>query len=728
MEAGDYERAVSEYQQAVREAPRDREYQQKLDQAKQRRAELWLADANRLHREGDLNLSRTSCDAVLADFPNHIEAQPLRRRLQAEFDQATATLSRLKEELLQRRQPPQVVAGLIALWPLVRTFPELPAFRKRAEDMVQSDALTEAARQQSAQGQLEEALAGLTQALVLDPSNAAAATLQKQTQERLAATLSQQAELAERSGQHALAVSNLRRASTLVSWNAQQRASYTQSADGIIGALARRMQQAGQRSLQNRQPGLGWAQLKLASVLSPAQASPLPDLESALRYTVEVRSDGDQGSMQRLWPELERGLARYTSAGRVVLLGAGSGPAQALLRLSLRPLYLATRSGDVVQKVARYVKRIETRPNQDYLDLQGVVAEKGGRLRELDGVLSVEGERLRRLRHEQRRLREVYQQSSGELEAYRTSLRNAQDRLDDMNSQVRRAESKVSTAEYELKQTEYRGSTPQTPEQRRRTESEQQEAKHKLRRAELELSDVRRERDRLRRVVDDLSISQPSSSAANHAESVLGSKTQEVERQQSIVSDLEEKRQRVGSGLAHAEGNLARTSPTVDVPIRADHRYLERHALRLCRLFGEVTMQDLRFGRTVQLPVDQTKSADGFERDEQRAPGVPDLYIAPHRLQFPSDEELMGDVVAKTAKQLLADLDGPLGHHTDRFLIAASATQGAERLNLLVLAFHGQQQLTSAAEQIPKLVAEVRDSLGLDLNTSQVDLARLSGK
>ncbi len=728
MSRGDYDRAVAEYQQAVQEAPRDKDYQQRLQEAKQQRAVMWLADANRLLREGDLNLSRARCDSILADFPEHAEAKALRRNLQIDYDQALSTFNQLKEDLLARRNLPQVVQGLLSLAPLQRTFPELPTFHQRATAMVRADELAQIAKQQQAQGQWDAALASLEQALALDPSNPQATIEKPKTEERLAGLLSDQANTAERAGRHAEAVEKLRRSSMLMKRSPQQSASYAQRADSIIAAIAKRLQQAGQRSVQSQKPGLGWAQLQVAALLAPKEAIPLPDLEPHLRYPVEVRTDGDPASMQQLWPELERGLSRFAGTGRVVIQDGKAGAAQAVLRIALRPIFLATRSGEVVQQTTRYVKRIETRPNPAYLDLQGVVAEKSVKLRELDAVLAQEGELLRRLHGERRRLKARFEEASSVVTGHRQAIRNAESRLSELDSLVSRTERQVQSAEWDLKQAEYQLAGARSPEQKRRAESDKREAERKLRDAEREREEARRERNRLRRTLDELRIQEPSSQVASHAESELQRKNSEVDSQQRVVSDLEERRQRIGHRYAEAEGQLARTPPMIDVPIYADYSYVERHATRLARLYGEVTLQDVQTGRVVQIPIDQTKSADSFERDEHRAHGVPDLYIAPQRLSFPSDEELVGDLILHTSRKIVRDLDGPLGHHTDRFLQAAAKQQGAERLNLLVLAYHGQAQLGSAAESLPKITAEVRDGLGLDLSTSQVDLGKLDGK
>lgn len=728
MSRQDFDRAVAEYQQAVSEAPRDKEYQQKLQEAKQQRAIMWLADAHRLVREGDLNLSRARCDSILSDFPEHAEAKALRRTLQIDYDHALATFNQLKEDLLARRNLPQVVIGLLNLAPIQRTFPELPTFHQRATAMVRSDELTQVAKQQQAQGQWEAALASLDQALALDPSNPQAQAERPKTEERLAGILSDQAATAERAGRHAEAVDKLRRGSTLMSRNPQQSASYAQRAESIISALAKRLQQAGLRSVQNQKPGLGWAQLRVSALLAPSGAAPLPDLEPHLRYPVEIRSDGDPASMQRLWPELEQGLSRFSGKGRVIIQDAKAGPSQAVLRIALRPIFLATRSGAVVQQTTRYVKRIETRQNQAYLDLQGVIAEKSVKLRELDAVLAQEGDVLRRLQGERRRLRARFEESNSVVTNHKQAIRNAESRLSELDSLVSRAERQVSTADWDLKQAEYQLAGARTPEQKRRAESDKREAERKLRDAEREREEARRGRNRLRRTLDELRIQEPSSDMANRAESELHRKNSEVDSQQRVVSDLEERRQRVANRYAEAEGELARTPPMIDVPIHADYSYVERHATRLARFYGEVTLQDARSGKVVQIPIEQTKSADSFERDEHRAHGVPDLYIAPQQLSFPSDEELIGDLIVQTSAKIVNDLEGPLGHHADRFMNAATGAQGADRLNLLVLAYHGQAQLGQAATTLPKITAEIRDGLGLDLANSQVDLAKLDGK
>jgi tetratricopeptide (TPR) repeat protein len=753
MARRDFESAVNEYREAVTRKPGSAEYQQKLRAAREARVLGWLAEAAQLGNSGDLNRAIARCEQALTDLPEHIEARTLHGKLTAHRQAAFQQLEAAKAALLARRDLAAAASSLRGLLPLAPTFPEVPVFAQQADHMLRSQQLDEQGEAQLRGQQYEPALAALTEAVRLDSGNAAAQTHLRGARDSYSGVLDKTAKEALGARRYSLAIPAFSRAAEL--WattgnpaDAVRGDPFRQRGSDVLAMLVKRDRLAAERAAKPRLVGLSWAHAKLALLLQ-AQASALrggrgngsagtgelapdalPILEPELVYPVALRVDGEPPLVERLRPLLISGLMPFAKDSRVQLVtGEREDPTPlSLISLRLGHPSLTTQPGRVEVRSQRYVARIDMQPNPRYRQLILRGEELSVQLQQLEGAVAVAGQnaaqaarRERRLEHAEQRARTAHQETD-------RRYREAESRAEELGQRVARLERQLAQSESELSQVESRLATTKDPHQRQSLEGERGRLRSQIGSQRRDLHEVRGERSRAVAVAEQLRLQRTSGSEVRELDSEHSDAERAARRARSDLDSVSYDRDRVASELAQVRSALASTPELVAVPIEADYQYSEKYFLRIARVDAGLRMAETGLpAALVELPIWADFRVEDFRREEHRVPGAPDLYIAPHPLRFPVDEELIERALSALSKETIQQLRQPLTGHGARFLRAAAAASGDARLNAEVLAHHAAAQIHDQ-EGLARARGDVLRSLGLDLVGERVNLAVFDGQ
>lgn len=757
MSRQDFESAVHEYREATQRRPGAASYQKKLQLARESRAATWLADAAQHGNRGDLNRALQRCEQVLTDLPDHADARSLYSKLNAHRSQAAAQLESAKEALLARRDLAKAAATLQSLLPLSPTFPELPVFAQQASDMLRSQQLDEQGQRQLQAQQHEAALASLHEAVRLDRGNHAAQTHWQSAQASFSTVLDQTASTALQARRYSVAVRVLTRAAEL--WSAADMPSdplrsepFRRRGSELLTMLVQREKQASEHALRLRLPGLAWAHYKTALLLqdqartlrvgtataaasvpsAPALVSPetQPVLEPELRYPLALRVEGDPLLTARFLPALRSVLAVFAGPRRVDLVdGVAESPSllsSLLLRVGVPSV--TTQPGSVETRRQTYVARLDLVPNPRFVQLVQRSEDLTLQLQQLDGAVVVASQSAAQAsRHEQHlaRAEQRARQSQADTEQ---RYRDAEASADEASRRVSRVQRQFNDAERDLAQLQSRIAQTQDASQRRMLEADRVRVRRQIRSLQSDLQDAQQQRARATAITDQLRFQRGHDRSVRELDRAHDDAERDAQRTQSDLASVSADRDRIAAELAHTRSLLAQTPPQVEQPVHAEYAYSEQFFRRIARIEASLRMTDSsRAQPWVEAPIRGEASHEDFQRSEHRVPGVPELYIAPHPLQFPLDEDLVGRALSSLAQDAQKQLTPALIDHGSRFLRRAATHSGDARLNDLVLAHHAKDQLQDK-QALAAAQQEVARALGLDLTQDRVNLAVFDGK
>lgn len=753
MERRDYGAAVAEYADAVARKPGNAEYRQKLLSARQARAAGWLTEAAALGNSGDLNRAIARCQQVLSDVPDHPDGLRLHAQLSQNRATAAAQLEAAKGSLVARKDLAAAAASLRALLPLTPTFPELPVFVQRADDMVRSGQLDAQGTTQLQSGQFEPALAALTEAVRLDSGNSDAQGHLGQARDGYSAWLDQGAKTALSARRYSIAVPALQRAADL--WgtvDAARAGGFRSRAGDVLAMLAKRARLSGERALLPRHLGLAWAQFQLALLLQ-AQVSTLrggaedvralqdaagrvlspdalPNLEPDLIYPVALRVEGEPLWVERMDPMLRKELARYGGSGRVVLVGGDGENLAPLATIFLRlgQPGLATQPGQVAVRTQRYVSRIDVQPNPRHRRLMLRMDELSARLSQLDGAVAAAGQQANQAARRERRLDHAEQRARATHDETERRYRDAEARAGEQSERVARLERELSRAERQQASVESDLHNAKNPAQRRALEDELARLRAQVGSLRRGLGDARADRGRAVAIAEQLRMARTGGGEVRVLDNEHDEAERVARRAQSELDSVVNERNSVAGELEQTRQTLLRTPETIEVPVESDYQYSEQFFVRVARVDASLRLAET--GMAAPLfsgsPYGDARVED-FRRDEHRVPGAPDLYIAPHPVRFPLDDEMVGRALAALAKESSSQLSRTLLGHGARFLRQAAATQGDVHLNALVLAHHAGAQILDK-DALARAQAEVMAVIGLDVQNNRVNLAAFDGR
>ncbi|HEX2572162.1 MAG TPA: hypothetical protein VH877_21640 [Polyangia bacterium] len=728
----DYDRAIAQYQEALRLRPGNERYRLKLDQARRWRATSWLAQAVAFQRQGNLTAALQRCNQLLADLPEHREARELRDQLEAQGNAAAAQLAAARTAIEQRQDPPAVAANLRALLPLAPTFPEVPALLERAENMAKSNDLTRAAKEHYDARRFDEARVALEQASALDPSNSEAAALLLKTRETHAALLVENAQRARAQGHHKDAVDAYRKAAELMAHQPERQRALSAEADTILRGLAERLRSRSEEALRQNLLGLAWAQARASMLLGPETVrGGVPDLEPLLRFTVALELSGDPSLLERVRGLLSQGLARYGGDGRVVLVEGGAQPGQAILRLRLDSPTFNTQQDQIQTRRQSYVQRIDVVPNREWHRLQTEVTRLNRQLQSLDAQLTTQRSRVTLLKSNVEQTKAEYERLRTAQRDDETRLQSLQARVDETQQQIKQLQHDLDAEAAAIRALDKTLATTPEGDARNQLLAERTMRQQRAQQLDQALDMARKEKARRSAAADELRARQASlQGQLQQAKEERRRRTSELDAQNELIAGLENQRGQQAAALDQLQRQWSATPSTVEKPVQAEFSYPEKYYLRVARARGQVQLLDARAGAALlSAPLEARFEAESFLREEYRVPGAPDLYIQAHPLDFPSDDALREQLASKLAEQLLERLDPPLRHHGDRFVQAAQTSTGDARLNELILVYQARS-LLSDPRRASEAAAAIRDALGLILDgpEEQIDLSRLDGR
>jgi len=739
MARQDYEDAVAQYRDAVARRPGKAEYQQKLLEARQRRAVVWLTQAAQLANSGDLNRALARCEQVLADLPDHSDARTLCTQMTQQRAAAAAQFDAAKSALVSRRNLPQAVEALRALLPLAPTFPDLPVFAQRAESMLLSLQLDEQGAGQLGSQKYEAALASFVESVRLDSGNGAAQAHLEQARAEYSSLLDKTATDALLQRRYSVAVPALQRATEL--WasgrfgpsDAPRAEQFRQRARAVLASLARRARTLADQADRRGLLGLSWVERKVAALLEPAESgqaaaaqAPLPDLEPLLRYRVAVQIDGDPLLSERLQPQLLAELGRYGGENRVDLVPAPNALATLYLRLGQPSL--ETQPGRVEVRSRRYVSRIDIQPNPRFRRLVLRVEELTAQLQQLDGAVASAGAQAEKAARRERYTHQAEQRARAVRESSEQRYRQAASYADDLERRVFSLESDLGSVEQDLARVARDLREARDPGQRRSLEEQRSQLRIRQSSLQRQLGDVRNERVRAVSTADRLRLEQRGDFEVRARDSEHDEAERVAQHAQLELNGIAADRDRVASELAETRSALSQTSETIEVPIEADYEYSESFFSRIASVEASLRLGENGAAQPLlNAPVRGQSRVEDFRRDEHRVPGAPDLYIAPHPARFPIDEDMVTRALAALAKETSEQLKKPLTGHGLRFLRAAASLAGDARLNALALAHHASAQILEK-DALVQPRQEIEAKTGLNLSENRVNLAVFDGQ
>lgn len=728
----DYDGAIAQYEEALRYSPKNERYRLKRDQARQGRAAFWLRQAHDFQRQGNLTAALQRCDQLLADLPEHREARALRDQLQAQGDAAAAQLAAVRSALEQRQDPPAAVASLRALLPLAPTFPDVPALLERAENMVKSNELTRSAKGSLDAQRFDEARVGFEQASALDPSNTEAASLLLKTRESHVVVLERSAQLARAQGHHKDSVDAYRKAAELMAHRPERQRELSAEADAILSGLAQRLRSRSEEAQRQNLFGLAWAQAKASLLLGVDTArGELPDLDPLLRFMVALELDGDASLIERMQGPLRQGLARYEGNGYVVFVDGRVQPAQATLRLHIDPPAFNTQQDQVQTRRQSYVQRIDSVPNPEWHRLQNEVGALNRQLQSLDAQLATQRSRVSLLRSNVEQAKAEYERLRTHQQDYETRAKALEERANETQQQLKRLKHDLDTEVEVIRALDKSLATTPEGEARNQLLAQRTERQQRAQRLDQDLEEARQEKARRAAAMDEFRRRHAlPQGQLQQAKEERRRRTTELDAQNEHISNLELQRGQQATRFDQLQRQWSATASTLEKPVQAVFTYPEKYYLRVARGRGQIQLVDARTGvATLSAPLEARLDAQSFLREAYRVPGVPDLYIEGHPLDFPNDDALRDQLSSKLTEQLLARLDPPLRHHGDRFVQAAQTSTGDARLNELILLYQARS-LLSDPRRAAEAAAAIRDALGLVLDgpEERVDLGRLDGR
>ena len=123
---------------------------------------------------------------------------------------------------------------------------------------------------------------------------------------------------------------------------------------------------------------------------------------------------------------------------------------------------------------------------------------------------------------------------------------------------------------------------------------------------------------------------------------------------------------RTSAERASRERELASTPQTVPQPVHADFPYVEVHVKRVGQLAAGLTTYVAGAQNATEQPLEAQVDVADFSRDAYHAPGAPDLDIAAHAVQFPSDDALSARLAEQLVQKINDGLAGGLRAHGDQ--------------------------------------------------------------
>lgn len=581
-----------------------------------------------------------------------------------------------------------------------------------------------------AAGRLGAAYQALSEAVRQRPEHARARARLKVAAAAFSAQLEKEGEAFEAQGRHAAAVERLRRGAEVAAVAGRdpaqpeapdRPAALRGRADAILTALGGRLAEGGQDALRRGLRGLGWARLRVATLINGGDAGALPDLEPTLRYRVQIRVGGDGATGGAAGFALQE-LIRPLGARRVVLLDRGDRETPELaLRLSAAAPQLETSPPRVVQKTERYVQRIDMVPNPRYHQLRRELRRLGEQQGQIEGEIAGTDEQigLARAAAERAERRHARAREAAQRDA-EIQLRDIEGRAQDLSQRIRRLREELSELESRESQLSYQQNrTPQAEEERSRLREKIERTRERIRAAD-------RERDALEDQGRRLRSGELSSPLLEAAREALGQARAALEALGTRRDRALEALRQTSSAREDRERELSQTPPTVPEKVYADYPYTEAYFRRSASTTA-LLEASTPSGALPPLPIEASASAEDFARDEHRARGEPDLYIAAHEVRFPPDEELVAELTRRIGAKAFAALRARLLGHCDRFVQAGAGLSGDERLDKQVYVYHCREQLSREADGAEAMAA-LRRELGLILPEERVDLERLDGR
>ncbi len=765
---GDFEAAVRFYEEAVREAPDDAEYQAGLARVKARAAEDAVAKGDQARLGGDLNAAasryqraqqlnprpewterlasveqeRAAAEAVLAKAQSDAASGRLQEALAAlrtieryrpTFSQFDPTLDQVSRTLCdQALATGQAAFNRGALESAQATLREALGYRPgdpaalallaRVEARMRSQAACQQGAEALKQGQFRAALEAYSRAAAEDASDPMAQAGVERSRLSLADSLKREAAVEAKANRDGRALSLLREAMGLLNAGAA-RSDLEGLASATAERLASRLEGRGDAALRARLPGAAWAYFRAAAKVRGAERRAPPDLAPLLSYRVELSASGGPlaaDSLQILAGQIARALPP-----EVQLVGQGTG-SDAQLRLAAA----APRFDHDIERVERrsveYVERIDSVRNPRHDDLRREVRHLSDRLRDLEARLDghAEAARVRRqaVERAERELAQARERAAAEARRQAEQLQRQagaeSTRAAHLAVEISRLERELSSQQQIGRQGQ--GGRRQPPQERALPQTDPLE--RRLAALRKEQAEANAHAQELLQKARTLTENPPATDEQRRASAEVDrARRDENDFQNRVYGPLKSERDRVAHDLHRTRQDLANTPERMRQPVHATFTWGVEHHVLSAGVAGVVSVYDSLAGaERLRLEATAQRVARDTAFPAAHLRGEPDLYVEADPLDLPSErwlaQSLAEDLAAKFADPVARVLQG----HRGRFLEAARRQAGDGRLHFWILAAQTGVALEPAA--LEEARSAIYQGCALDIANDTVDL------